>query len=196
MTKKRHWSDDKRATDGDEWRRARESSGVPLPPPPLAADITQPHALLDRPLSMSQIENNRKSERSGGDPATVADILKVLDVLTREKSESRERDAAYQAVIQSPHEVASAMAKKTKWFFVIVTAITGAGTGVNASGVLAPSTPPNKTDGIERYRVEQAERDILRIDNELREVRMTLGRRGSIDRPSLTLPAATKGPFP
>ena len=186
------WDDDKRALQSASRRRTRD--GIPAPPPIRdAEEITAPHELIDRPLSISQVEIIRQSKRNGGDHATVADVVKLADMITKERSESRQRDAEYNAVLQAPHEIAMAIAKKIKtikWIVAVAMLLTGGGAGLVSSGALA--TTPTPTSQADQIRIEQLHRDVNRLDAELREIRIILGRRSALG-VSPTFPTSTKG---
>lgn len=205
------WTDTQRATVGraglssEIRRRARDGSagdGIPLPPPVRSLDeVTQPIDILERDLSQSQIEIIRNSKRNGKDPVVYEDLIKFLDAFTKEKSENREREAAYDAVIQSPHKVAKELHERVaateatlrtarRLAIAAVVSLAG-GVGTFASGVL------NRTEaaGGDKVRLEQFRRDVDRIDGELRDIRITLGRRSALDRaaPAASLNVSTKG---
>lgn len=163
-------------------------------------EITSPYDLIERELSASELEVIRRSRRNGGDYATVADIVKLAETLTKERSENRQRAKDAEIILRSPHEVAEklnaeledvradvrivkdtvktvngALSAVKKWVLGSVAAA-AAGVGTVSSSVLTKT----EEHGGDKARIEQFRHDIDRLDGELRDVRVQLGRRSQL----------------
>lgn len=177
-------SDAARALVGKQHRRARTPGyGVPAIPEPRPADeVTNPFDMLERALTSTGIEVIRRSKRDSKDPALFEDIVKLAGELHKERSETREREEQYAAVLRSPHEAATHLVaritvvegvlKSARRLAITAIVALGGVVGTFATGLL------NRHDEAtaERIHNEQLRKDVDRLDNELRDMRIQLGR--------------------
>lgn len=163
-------------------RRAAPVHGVPLvprAPEEPSGEVTEPHELLDRDLSEAQIEIVRRSRRNSDDPVFYGDLVKVVDRLTRERSENQQRNKLYEDILRSPLE----LGRKFRRWAIAAAVIAGLGGGGGGAAILRHTEPAAAAPAanVDSVRVEQLQRDIQRLDVELRELRAVLGRRSQLE---------------
>lgn len=150
-------------------------------------EITSPFDLFDRDPDDRARAVVRQSGRNGDDPATVDDVAKLAVALSKERSENRQRGRDYEAVLRSPQEIAekietrldlteAKMRAAQKLVIAAVVTLAG-GVGTIASGVLNRA----ESHGGDVVRLQALEKAVDRIDSELHEIRIQLGRRLQLD---------------
>ena len=173
-------------SDDDRTPRYRKRApvlGVPITPTPYRDEVTSPFDLLDRDLSAAQIEIVKRSRRNSDDPATYADIVKLAETLSRERSESRQRAADAEAVLEGPHKAHRATRRHLIAAAIAAAASIGAAVTKWGDRVAASSNDATHVQQLESgdsVRVQQLEKAIERLDRELVEIRAQLGRRSQL----------------
>jgi hypothetical protein len=150
-------------------------------------EVTSPFDLFDRDPDDRARAVVRQSTRNGNDPATVFDVAKLAVALSKERSENRQRGRDYEAVLRSPKEIAdkiearldateAKMRSAQKMVIAAVVTLAG-GVGTIASGILNRA----ESHGGDVVRLQALEKAVDRIDSELHEIRIQLGRRLQLD---------------
>jgi len=190
-----------RAHPGSPWN-ASQPRGVPVvaPPAPSAPHraATDAFELIERDLSQAGIEVVNRSKRNSSDPAVFADIVNLADELLRERRErdssNEERKAQLDEILEKPRTIAVRLAAveatlKTARRLLIAAILTlGGGVGTIASGLLS-NHDASVGDAV---RAQQLRKDVDRLDGDLRDIRIQLGRRSELS----PAPLLEKGPLP
>ncbi len=184
------------------------TAGPPAPPPPPHEPILDTVRLLARDLSQSAIEVVRRSPRNGDDPATFADVVNLAEELLKER---RERDSSNQQctaqldeILATPREIALRLSavektlKKARHLLITAVVTVGTGLGTIASGLL------DRHDASvgDAVRLQQLQKDVDRLDGDVRDLRIQLGRRAGLELTdhggwlAPTAPTSSKGPVP
>lgn len=176
-------------------RRARSHPfGLPIVPPHEVSivperdfdEVTSPFDLLERepgPEVQSVVE---RSPRSGSDPATFADVVKLAVALTSERSGNRQRERVADQVLRTPHDAARSSRR------LLVATVAAAATSI--AGAVVKWSDHAAAAGTSGDAVrDQLQHEIDRLDAELRDLRLELGRRSERSRlvPTGSLPDLT-----
>jgi len=170
-------------------RRASYPLGVPVPaPPPPGDELTNPFDLLEREPDHEVQAVVQRSRRDSADPATFGDVVKLAVALTREKSGNRQRERDTEEVLRGPRAALRSSRRH------LIAAVLAAAASIAGAVTKWGSHPAPASDTGDAVRVQQQlQHEIDRLDSELREIRLELGRRSELTHhqvPAGALPAS------
>lgn len=182
-------SDDRALSSASRRKATAPALGVPIRrsrPEVDPEEVTSPFDLIERAPDGEVEAVVQRSRRESGDPATFGDVVKLAVALTRERSENRKRNADAEVVLRAPHQAA----KSTRRHLIVAIMAAAASVGGAVTKWSEHSSQPGGSSG-DAVRVQNLEKAIDRIDRELGEIRLMIGRRSELRVPAGNQPVLT-----